>query len=143
MTVQDRERQLRVVAEILLIHLPGLLKSDPPLARDLLAVAGTALHDIHNDAERSRKAWDKRTYHVRADELEREWAWALGAANYATGLALRPQPPTLTDLEKLRTLIGPEIQKPARRQIKEPARFRGAAQAVKIQQANKKRPVRG
>jgi len=108
-----------------------------------LAVVGTALHAIHEDAEQSAKAWDKKAYHVKADELRREWDWALGAANYATGLALRAEPLTLDTLVKVRRIIRPELTRPSRRQIPDPARFRGAAQAVKVQQAQKRAPVRG
>jgi hypothetical protein len=143
MPLQDRERQLRVVAEILLIHLPALLAKDQPLAHDLLSVVGTALHTIYEDAEQSAKAWDKRAYHSRADELRREWDWALGAANYALGLALRPDPLTAVSLDRLKTLIRPTLERPARRQIQDPSRFRGAAGAVQSQQAHKRKPVRG
>lgn len=143
MSIQERERQLRVIAEILLVHLPGWLAEDQPLAHDLLAVAGTALHAIYEDAEQSAKAWDKKAYHVKADELRREWDWALGAANYATGLALRAEPLTLETLVKVRRMIRPELARPARQQIPDPARFRGAAKAVKVQQTQKRQAVRG
>lgn len=142
MTIQDRERQLRIVAEILLVHLPDLVTSDPELARDLLSVVGTALYAIHEDAEQSAKAWDKRAYHVRADEMRREWDWALGAANYALGLVSRSERLDTAALAKLRALIRPQLEKPARRQITDPERFRGAARAVKTQQAQKRKPVR-
>lgn len=143
MSAQDRARQLRVVAEILLVHLPSLMSQDQPLAHDLLAVVGTSLHAIAEDVERSTKAWDKRAYHVKADELRREWGWVPGASNYALGLALRAGPLTSESLSKLRVLIRPQLEKPARRQIKDPCRFRGAAQAVRLQQARRKPPLRG
>lgn len=143
MAIKERGQQLRVVAEILLVHLPDLLEKDQDLAHDLLSVAGTALHTIYEDAERSTKAWDKRAYHVRADQLSREWDWALGAANYATGLAIRKTALTITDLNKLKVLIAPTLERPARKQIKDPTRFRGAAAAVRSQQANKRKPIRG
>ncbi len=143
MAIKDRNQQLRVVAEILLVHIPDFLDQDAGLARDLLAVAGTALGEIAEDAEQSAKAWDKRAYHVRADEMRREWDWALAASNYALGLALRPVPLKAEDLAKLRRLIQPDIAKPARRQITDPARFRGAAQLVRQQQAQRRKPVRG
>ena len=142
MTIKERNQQLRVVAEILTVHIPDQLEQDPSLARDLLSVVGTALHDIYEDAEQSAKAWDKRAYHVRADELRREWDWTLGASNYALGLALRPQPLRPIDIDKMKRLIRPELVKPARRQISDPTRFRGAAQAVKRQQAERRKPVR-
>jgi len=142
MSTTERARQLRVIAEILLVHIPGLLKEDQPLAHDLLAVAGTAISNIYEDVEQSAKAWDKRAYHVKADNLRREWDWTLGAANYATGLALNSDPLTTTSLAKLRLLIRPNLEKPARRQIKSPQNFRGAAQAVRVQLAQKRRPIR-
>jgi hypothetical protein len=142
MSVQDRNRQLRVVAEILLVHIPRCLEEDQELARDLLAVAGTALHTIHEDAEKSARAWDKRAYDVKADQLRREWDWALGAANYVTGLALRGDRLTRETLARACRMIKVELERPARRQIKDPAGFRGAARAVRAQQAQKRRPVR-
>ena len=125
-----------------MVHIPDLLAKEPELARDLLSVAGTALAEIYEDAEQSAKAWDKRAYHVRADEMRREWDWALPASNYALGLALRPAALKTEDLAKLRLLIQPELQKPARRQITDPSRFRGAAQLVRQQQAQRRKPVR-
>ncbi len=143
MSIQERNRQLRIVSEILLVHLPECLTKDQALARDLLAVAGKALQAIYDDADGSSKSWDKRAYHVRADELRREWDWALGAANYALGLALQAEPLTQSSLAKLRILIRPDIEAPARRQIQEPERFRGAAKAVRDQEAHKRKPIRG
>ncbi len=142
MAVKERNQQLRVVAELLRIHIPEFLQQDEELACDLLSVVGTALRDIYDDAEKSAKAWDKRAYHLRADELRREWDWALGASNYALGLALRPQPLDEQGLERLIQLIRPELEKPARRQISDPTRFRGAVQAVRQQQEERRRPLR-
>jgi hypothetical protein len=142
MTIKERKRQLRVVAEVLLVHAPAYLEKDPALARDLLAVVGTALRAIQDDAEKSARAWDKRAYDVKADQLRREWAWTLGASNYAIGLALRNDPLSAAALKKLRTLIKPQLEAPYRRQIQDPRRFRGAARAVRAQQARKKRPIR-
>ena len=143
MTIKERNQQLRVVAELLTLHIPEQLPGDPDLARDLLSVAATALQTISDDAEKSAQAWDKRAYDLRADELRREWGWALGTANYALGLVLRPQPLQQSDIDKLRRLIRPELQRPARRQITDPARFRGAATAVRQQHAQRKKPLRG
>jgi hypothetical protein len=133
---------MRVVAEILRVHLPEWLEKDPDLARDLVSVVATALETINEDAERSAKAWDKRAYHVRADRFRREWAWVPGAANYAMGIALRPQPVTATDLAKLEQLIRPDLEKPYRHQISDPTRFRGATKAVRAQRAARKKPIR-
>ena len=143
MPIKERNQQMRVVAEILLVHLPEVLPKDQTLAHDLLAVVGTSLATIYEDAERSTKAWDKRAYHSRADAMRKEWVWALAASNYALGLALRPDPLTSADLEKVQRLIQPGLQRPGRRQITDPARFRGAARAVQKQQAQKRKPIRG
>lgn len=143
MAIKERNQQMRVVAEIVLIHLPEVLDRDQGLARDLLSVVGTALRTIYDDAEQSAKAWDKRAYHVRADEMRREWDWALGASNYALGLALRPDPLTETSLKKMLVVIRPELERPARRQITDPARFRGAVQMVKVQKSQRRKPIRG
>lgn len=135
MPITDRQRQLRVVAELLLVHVPAMLQqNEQALAHDLLAVAGTALREIYDDAQQSAKAWDKRAYDVKADSLRREWDWALGASNYALGLAWRTDPVTAEALSKLRTLIVPELERPARKQITDPQRFRGAAQILKTRQ---------
>ena len=143
MTIKERNQQLRVVAEILLVHVPEQLESDPALTRDLLSVVGTALEAIAEDAEKSAKAWDKRAYDLRADELRREWAWAAGAANYTLGVALRPQAIGAADITKIRQMIGVELEKPGRRQISDPARFRGATKAIRMQHAQRKKPIRG
>jgi hypothetical protein len=128
MTVGDRKKQLRIIAEMLLVHLPGVL-NDQSLARDLLTVIHLAILAAAADAEKSATAWDKRAYHLKADELRREWEWAPGAANYAVGLAERPQPITPADLQKLQALIGLELERPRRLHYKNPVAFRGAREA--------------
>ena len=142
MAVKERNQQLRVISEILLVHIPEQLTQDPALTRDLMSVAATALRSICDDVEKSTKAWDKKAYHVRADELRREWDWALGAANYALGLVLRPTPVKRTDVAKLRLMIKVKLEKPARRQIADPTRFQGAAQAIRQLESQRKKPVR-
>jgi hypothetical protein len=126
--IADRKKQLRIVAEMLLVHLPAIM-DDQPLARDLLTVVSLAIRAAAADAEKSAAAWDKRAYHLKADKLRREWEWAPGAANYAAGLANRAQPVTVTDLEKLRALIGTPLEHPKRLHYKNPAAFRGAREA--------------
>jgi hypothetical protein len=107
MTVADRKKQLRIVAEMLLVHLPALLnprhapprgasagdqtsQADQPLIRDLLTVVSLAIRAAADDAEKSAVAWDKRAYDLRADELRREWEWASGAANYRPARPITP-----------------------------------------------------
>jgi hypothetical protein len=137
MTVKDRNKHLRIVAEILQVHLPQAL-GDQGLARDLLSVVGVTLRAAWEDAERSAEVWDKKHYHVKADRWRDEWAWAMGAANYAEGLAYRDQPITGEDLRKLGLLFKAEVELSSRRVIKDVARFRGAAAANRERQAREK-----
>jgi hypothetical protein len=130
MTAADRRKQLRIVAEMLLVHVPAVLE-DQALARDLLMVTSLAIRAAQIDAEKSATAWDKRAYHVRADQLRQEWEWAPGAANYASGLSERSQPVTLADLDRLKTLIGVSLESPKRPHYKNLEAFRGAREATR------------
>ncbi len=133
MTVSDREKHLRIVSEILLVHLPAALR-DQELARDLLSVVGVTLRAAYEDAVRSAEVWDRKHYHVRADQLRDEWTWALAAANMADGLAYRDGPLTVESVGRLRQLIRAPLEAPARRVIHDPTAFRGAAQANRQRQ---------
>jgi len=137
LTVGERNKELNIVAEILEVHLPAVLK-DQALARDLLAVVGVTLRAAWEDAEKSAAVWDKKAYHIKADRLRDEWGWALGAANYAEGLAYRDGPITAEHLRKLRLLIKTDLEAPARRIIKDPTAFRGAAAANRARQQREK-----
>jgi hypothetical protein len=132
-TIKERNKQLRIVAEILQVHLPKVL-DDQELARGLLSVVGVTLRAAWEDAEQSARVWDKKHYHVKADRWRDEWAWAVGAANYAEGLAYRDAPITAEDLQKLALLVKPDLEVSSRRVIKDPTRFRGAAAANRIRQ---------
>jgi hypothetical protein len=127
MSSSERNKQLRIVSELLLVHVPAVL-DDQQFTRDLLCVIGVTLRAAWEDAEKSARAWDKKAYDVKADHLRDEWAWAMGAANYAEGLAYRVERITSEDLGKLRLLIRPEFEPPARKLIKHIDRLRGAAQ---------------
>ena len=141
MSVAARKKQLRIVAEMLLVHLPAVL-DDQDLARDLLVVVSLAIRAAAADAEKSAAAWDARAYHVRADALRREWTWAAGAANYAAGLADRKRSLAAADLEKLRTLIDVPLERPKRHRYKNLEAFRGARQATLAQAGGDgKRPL--
>jgi hypothetical protein len=139
-TVQERKKQIRIVAEMLLVHLPAVLE-DQELARDLLCVVGIAIRAAEADAEKSAAAWDKRAYHLKADDLRRQWAWAAGAGNYALGLANRPQPLKTSDLKKLRELIGIELERPKRLKFSRPEAFRGACAANRQRERREKRRI--
>lgn len=127
-TTTQRNKHLRIVAEVLLVHLPAVL-NDQELARDLLSVVGATLRAAWEDALRSAEVWDRRHYHVRADQLREEWTWALAAANTAEGLAYREAPVTAQSLDRLRRLIPAPLQAPSRCVIRNPEAFRGAARA--------------
>ncbi len=133
MTIAERNKQMRIVAEILLVHLPGRL-DDQGLAKDLLSVVGVTLRAAYEDALRSADVWDRKHYHVRADRLREEWVWALAAANTAEGLAYREAAVGKENLNRLRQLIRPELEAPARRMIRDPGAFRGAARANRERQ---------
>lgn len=137
MSVSDRNKHLRIVAEILLVYLPDLL-DDQELARDLLSVVGVTLRAAWEDAEKSAAVWDNKAYHLKADQLRDEWGWAMGAANYAEGLANRDVPVTAEGLHKLQLLIKPELEVSSRRIIKTPEAFRGAAAANRARQQREK-----
>lgn len=137
MTVRERKKELNIVAEILEMHLPAVLK-DQALVRDLLAVVGVTLRAAWEDADKSAAVWDKKAYHIKADQLREEWGWALGAANYAEGLAYRDAPITAEHLHKLRLLIKSDLEVPARRIIKDLSAFRGAAAANRARQQREK-----
>jgi|YNPNPStandDraft_1061719.scaffolds.fasta_scaffold01896_11 hypothetical protein len=128
MTIAERNKNLRIVAELLQVHLPAALE-DQPLAHDLLSVVGMTLRAVYEDALHSSDVWDRKHYHLRADLFRDEWTWALAAANTAEGLADRAAPVTPESLERLRRLIRAPLEVPARRLIRHPEAFRGAAQA--------------
>lgn len=133
MGAAEREKHLRIVAEILLVHLPNVLK-DQALAKDLLSVLSVALRAAWEDAMKSAEVWDTRHYHLRADQLRDEWTWALAAANTAEGLAERDAPVTREHLDRLRRLIHHPLEPPGRPIIRNPEAFRGAAQANRERQ---------
>jgi hypothetical protein len=140
MTVADRNKQLRIVSEMLLVHIPAVL-ADQPLSRDLLTIVSLAIRAAAADVEKSAAAWDKRAYDLKADELRREWEWAPGAANYAAGLTNRAEPISAADLEKLRTLIAAPLERPKRLYYKDPAAFRGTRQANQQREQREGRQV--
>jgi len=84
-------------------------------------------------------------YHLKADPPplppyrgDGGWGWAMGAANYAEGLANRDVPVTAEGLHKLQLLIKPELEVSSRRIIKTPEAFRGAAAASRARQQREK-----
>lgn len=137
MTVSERNKQLRIVAEIMDVHLPATL-GDQALARDLLSVVGLALRAAWEDVLKTTEVWDNKHYHVKADRFRDEWIWALAAANTAEGLAYRDAPVTVENLARLRQLIRAPLEVSSLRVVKNPEAFRGAAKANLARQKREK-----
>lgn len=119
-----------MVAELIKVHLPSSL-SDDELCRDLCAVLAINLKRIADDIENSAKAWDKKAYHSKADELRRDNVWASEAAVLAENLAYRAQKFGAGDLLRLQTLIPQNLELLQRPRFKDLAAVRGAAAAAR------------
>jgi len=117
---------IEIVREHLFEHL-----DDSELCKDMCAVLAMTLQRMHEDAEKSALAWDKRAYHSKADALRREMTWAHTMAQLAKELAYRPQPFTFADLEQLLKLLPSAHPMPKRLHFKDVERLRGAAQAAR------------
>src|SRR6266540_4266144 len=99
MTVKERNQDLRMVIELVRVHLPKSL-DDSDLCKDMCAVIAVDLRRIAADTEKSAAAWDKKAYHSKADELRREMAWSLPAAQIAESIAYLPRKFTREDLSR-------------------------------------------
>lgn len=131
MTIKERNQELRMVAEILTVHLPGHLQ-DSALCKDMCAVIAINLRRFAADVEKSAAAWDKRAYHSKADELRRGMAWALPAAQIAESLAYTPRPFSADDLKRLLAVVpADEVELTARPRFKDIESLRGAAAAAR------------
>ena len=137
MTVSERNKHMRIVAEIMTLHLPNVIK-DQELTRDLLSVVSVALRAAWEDVLKTADTWDRKHYHVRADKIRDEWIWALAAANTAEGLAYRDVPVTAENLERLKQLIRAPLDATNRLVVKNPEAFRGAARANRERQRREK-----
>ncbi|MCS7060921.1 MAG: hypothetical protein RMN25_07105 [Anaerolineae bacterium] len=132
MTIKERNQDLRMVAELAEVHLPASLH-DESLCKDMCAVIAITLRRFAADGEKSANAWDKRAYHSKADELRREIAWALPAAQIAEALAYSPKPFTAGDLQRLRTALPATLSAElgSRPRFKDLETLRGAATAAR------------
>lgn len=121
-----------MVAELAQVHLPASL-ADGELCKDMCAVIAVTLRRFAADGEKSASAWDKRAYHSKADELRREIAWALPAAQIAEALAYSPRQFTAADLQRLRAALPPDLEAElgARPRFKDVQALRGAAAAAR------------
>ena len=130
MTVKERNQNLRMVIELVRVHLPNTL-NDSNLCKDICAVIAVNLRRIADDTEKSATAWDKKAYHVKADELRREMAWALPAAQIAESFAYQPRKFTLEALGRLQGLVRGEVEPGTRTRFKDIEALRGAAAAAR------------
>ena len=129
MAVNERNKDIHMVSELLLIHLPETLeKHDDKLCKDICAVIAINLKRIDVDVDKSATAWEKRDYFMKADELRREFLWLPTARQLAEQLAYAPQKFEAADLKRLGASIPNKIlellQKPRFKNIDQ---LRGAA----------------
>ncbi|MDW8396910.1 MAG: hypothetical protein RMM31_11785 [Anaerolineae bacterium] len=129
MTVKERNQDLNMVVEIVREHLFEHL-DDSDLCKDMCAVVAISLRRIHEDTEKSANAWDKRAYHIKADELRRQMAWVLPMAEAAEALAYAPKRFCPEDAERLLSMLPEHLEMPRRVRFKDVERLRGAAAAA-------------
>ncbi len=121
-----------MVMELVYAHLPNTL-ADSDLCKDICAVVAINLRRVAEDTEKSAAAWDKKAYHSKADELRREMAWVLPAAQVAESLAYLPSKFTKNDMARLRAVIPEDVDLEAakRARFKDVSVLRGAAAAAR------------
>ncbi len=132
MSVKERNQDLRMVIELVRAHLPNTL-ADSDLCKDICAVVAINLRRVADDTEKSALAWDKKAYHSKADELRREMAWALPAAQIAESLAYLPKRFGRAEMGRLQAAIPPdiEVEMATRMRFKDVTVLRGAAAAAR------------
>ncbi len=130
MAVRERNQYLDMVVELVREHIYERLHDDA-LCKDMCAVIAINLRKTAEDIESSAKAWDKKHFHTKADELRRDGTWALPMAQIAESLAYIGQPFTGEDAEKLLTLLPEDIEMPKRKRFKDLEMLRGAAGAAR------------
>lgn len=133
MSVKERNQDLHMVAELVKVHLPNTLNklNDPALCKDICAVLAINLRRIAADVEKSANAWDKRTYHSKADALRRENAWAEQAAEMSEIFAYSPKRFDADDLARLQRLVPEDLELLQRPRFKNIEDVRGAAAAAR------------
>lgn len=117
---------IEIVREHLFEH-----AGDSDLCKDMCAVLSINLRRVHDDTEKSANAWDKRAFHIKADELRREMAWALPMSQIAESIAYSPRKFTLDDADRLLTLLPDAFDMPKRARFKNVEVMRGAAAAAR------------
>ena len=133
MAANERIKDIHMVSELLLVHLPETFeKRDDKLCKDICAVIAINLKRIDADVDKSATAWEKRDYFFKADELRREFLWLPTAQQLAEGLAYSPQQFETADLKRLGAAIPNKflelLQRP---RFKDVSQLRGAAAQVR------------
>ena len=126
-----------MVTELVRIHLPENLK-DNELCKDMCAVIAVNLRRVHADTEQSAKAWDKRAYHSKAEELRQEMVWVLPLSQIVEAMAYSPKKFDAGDVERLNKLLPDFLELPLRPRFKDVAMLRGAAGAARATLLKKK-----
>lgn len=129
MAVRERNQDLNMLTELVRKHLPGT--PDDGLRKDICAVCAITLRRFADDAEVSAKAWDKKAYHSKADELRREVAWAPPMAQVAESLAYTPRKIEAADIKRLQDMLPDDLIMPERPRFKQVDNLRGAAAAAR------------
>ena len=137
MSVKERTQDLNMVVELVRTHLPENLK-DSDLCKDLCSVVAINLRRVHDDAEQSAKAWDKRTFHSKADDLRTEMAWAAPLAQIAEAMAYTPKKFDAADCTRLNDLLPDFLEMPLKQRFKDVSVLRGAAAAARNTMLKKK-----
>jgi hypothetical protein len=130
MAVRERNQYMDMVIELVREHLFEKL-GDDALCKDMCAVITINLRKTHEDTESSAKAWDKKHFHTKADELRRDGQWALPMAQVAESLAYISRPFTDDDADKLLSMLPEDLDMPKRKRFKDLEMLRGAAGAAR------------
>lgn len=119
-----------MVVELVREHLFEHL-DDNELCKDMCAVIAINLRRVHDDTEKSANAWDKRAFHIKADELRRDMAWAMPMSQVAETLAYSSRRFTGDDADQLLSMLPDELDMPKRARFKNIELVRGAAGAAR------------
>jgi hypothetical protein len=130
MTIKERSQDLNMVVELVREHLFEHL-DDNELCKDMCAVIAINLRRVHDDTEKSANAWDKRTFHTKADELRRDMAWAMPMSQLAESLAYSSRRFSGDDIDQLLAMLPEELDMPKRARFKNVEILRGAAGAAR------------
>ena len=130
MSVKERSQDLNMTVELVRTHLAATLK-DSNLCKDICSVIAINLRRVHEDTENSAKVWDKKHFHVKADELRAELAWAWPLSQIAEAMAYSPKPFDAADCKRLNDLLPDFLEVPLRPRFKDVHLLRGAAAAAR------------